>query len=60
MRLAARWCPACRLLEELAARAAVLLERDENFPSPAVISSELDAIAAAITRGNARRHAQKP
>lgn len=46
------------LLEELAARVEVpgaMLERDDHFPPPAVIGSELDAIAAALARGRARR-----
>lgn len=50
--------PVLGLLEELAARAPVpgaMLERDENFPPPAMLGSELDAIAAVLERGNARR-----
>jgi hypothetical protein len=46
------------LLEELCARAAVpgvLLERDDHFPSEVDLAVELDAIAAAVARGTARR-----
>ena len=48
------------LLEELSARVAVpgvLLERDDRFPPDAEIVAELDAIAAAVERGAARREA---
>lgn len=46
------------LLEELCARVAVpgvLLERDDRFPSDAELNAELDAIAAAMHRGQLRR-----
>jgi hypothetical protein len=46
------------LLEELAARTAlpgVLLERDDRFPSAKELLAELEAIAAAVARGDARR-----
>jgi uncharacterized protein (UPF0276 family) len=48
------------LLTELSARVAipgVLLERDDRFPSEAELNAELDAIAAAVARGAARREA---
>ncbi len=48
------------LLEELSARAEVpgtLLERDDRFPDDAELYAELDAIAAAVRRGAARRGA---
>jgi hypothetical protein len=46
------------LLEELCARVAVpgvMLERDDNFPGEVELNAELDAIAAAMFRGAARR-----
>ena len=46
------------LLEEVAARTAVpgvLLERDDLFPSEQELVRELNGIAAAVGRGNARR-----
>jgi uncharacterized protein (UPF0276 family) len=46
------------LLEELAARVrvpGVMLERDDRFPGEAEFNAELDAIAAAVARGDARR-----
>lgn len=46
------------LLAELCARAAVpgvMLERDDRFPPDARLNAELDAIAAAVARGAARR-----
>lgn len=46
------------LLEELCARVevpGVMLERDDQFPSEAELVAELDAIAAAVHRGNLRR-----
>jgi len=46
------------LLTELCSRAAVpgvLLERDDNWPTEEELSAELDAIAAAVRRGDARR-----
>ncbi len=54
------------LLEELCARAAVpgvLLERDGRFPNESEFGSELQAVAAAVRRGNARRaigHVTRP
>jgi uncharacterized protein (UPF0276 family) len=48
------------LLEELCARVPVpglMLERDDHFPSEAELHGELDAIAAAVARGGARREA---
>jgi hypothetical protein len=48
------------LLDELSARADVpgtLLERDDRFPDDAELYAELDAIAAAVRRGAARRGA---
>ena len=50
--------PVLSLLEELCARVAVpgvVLERDDNFPSETDLHAELDAIAAAIQHGAARR-----
>lgn len=52
--------PVLELLEELCARVAVpgvLLERDDHFPSDAELQVELDALAAAVERGTARREA---
>lgn len=46
------------MLEELSARVAipgVMLERDDRFPTDAEFNAELDAIAAAVARGAARR-----
>jgi hypothetical protein len=46
------------LLAELCARAdvpGVMLERDDRFPPGARLNAELDAIAAAVARGVARR-----
>jgi uncharacterized protein (UPF0276 family) len=46
------------LIEELCARTdvpGVMLERDDCFPSDAVLHAELDAIAAAMARGRCRR-----
>jgi uncharacterized protein (UPF0276 family) len=46
------------LLSELSARTplpGVMLERDDNFPSEAELNAELDAIAAAVTRGAQQR-----
>jgi uncharacterized protein (UPF0276 family) len=46
------------LVEDLCARAAVpgvMLERDDRFPSDAELNAELDALAAAMARGAARR-----
>ncbi|SIO13191.1 hypothetical protein SAMN05444166_2621 [Singulisphaera sp. GP187] len=50
--------PVLDLLEALAARTAlpgVLLERDDRFPSDAEVASELNAIQAAVLRGENRR-----
>ncbi len=47
------------LVEALYARMAVpgvMLERDDRFPDDAELGTELDAIAAAIARGNIERH----
>lgn len=49
------------LVEELGARRAppgVLIERDDHFPAPGVLEAELDAVAAALARGAARREAR--
>jgi uncharacterized protein len=46
------------LLAELGARAdvpGIMLERDDRFPPDAELNAELDAIAAAVARGTARR-----
>jgi uncharacterized protein len=51
------------LLEELCARASppgVMLERDDDFPDEAALNRELDAIAAAVARGAARRASNAP
>lgn len=56
------------LLTELCGRVAVpgvMLERDDRFPADAELSAELDAVAAAVARGTARRgsatgHPPKP
>lgn len=51
---------AIALLEELCARVeppGVMLERDDNFPDDAELQTELDAIAAAVSRGRKRRNA---
>jgi uncharacterized protein (UPF0276 family) len=48
------------LLAELCARVevpGVMLERDDHFPPDARLNAELDAIAAAVARGAARRDA---
>jgi uncharacterized protein (UPF0276 family) len=50
------------LLEEVCARAAVpgvMLERDGSFPPEAELNAELDALAAAMKRGTARREASR-
>src|SRR5262249_6440645 len=55
--LRSRWT-VLDLLAELAARAdvrGVILERDSQFPPDAELNAELDAIAAAVARGAARR-----
>lgn len=52
--------PVFDLLEELCARTAVpgvLLERDDEFATEAQFNAELDAIAAAVARGNTLREA---
>ncbi|WP_432028308.1 DUF692 domain-containing protein [Streptomyces sp. 1222.5] len=49
--------PVLDLLTDLASRVAppgVLLERDENFPEPAVLERELTAIRGAVREGRAR------
>jgi uncharacterized protein (UPF0276 family) len=49
--------PVLDLLEELCARAdvpGVMLERDDLFPSEEELNAELDAIKAAMVRGQAR------
>jgi uncharacterized protein (UPF0276 family) len=46
------------LVEDLCSRVAVpgvMLERDDRFPSDAELNEELDAIAGAMARGEARR-----
>jgi uncharacterized protein (UPF0276 family) len=46
------------LVEEICARVSVpgvMLERDDRFPSTPELNAELDAIADAVRRGNARR-----
>jgi uncharacterized protein (UPF0276 family) len=51
------------LLEQLCARTAVpgvMLERDDRFPADAELNAELDAIAAAVARGAARRVPEAP
>ncbi|MCD9873036.1 DUF692 domain-containing protein [Streptomyces guryensis] len=50
--------PVLDILTDLAARVSppgVLLERDENFPEPAVLERELEAIRAAVEKGGAIR-----
>jgi uncharacterized protein (UPF0276 family) len=50
--------PVLDLLEELCARVSVpgvLLERDGRFPADEDLHAELDALAAAVARGDARR-----
>jgi uncharacterized protein len=41
-------------LASLVSPPGVLLERDENFPEPAVLEGELEAIRGAVTKGRAR------
>jgi uncharacterized protein (UPF0276 family) len=46
------------LLDQLCARTdvpGVMLERDDQFPPDAALNAELDAVAAAVARGTARR-----
>lgn len=53
--------PVLELVEELCARTTppgVLLERDDDFPPPAVLTAELNAIEAAVAAG-ATRHANR-
>ncbi|MFF4360549.1 DUF692 domain-containing protein [Streptomyces sp. NPDC001604] len=50
--------PVLDILTDLAARVSppgVLLERDENFPEPAELEGELEAIRAAVAKGRAIR-----
>ncbi|GAA2496178.1 DUF692 domain-containing protein [Streptomyces longisporus] len=50
--------PVLDILTDLAARISppgVLLERDENFPEPAELEGELEAIRAAVAKGRAIR-----
>jgi len=50
--------PVLDILTDLAARVSppgVLLERDENFPEPAVLEGELQAIRGAVEKGRAIR-----
>ncbi|MGW3030700.1 DUF692 domain-containing protein [Streptomyces sp. NPDC001178] len=50
--------PVLDILTDLAARVSppgVLLERDENFPEPAVLEGELEAIRAAVEKGRVIR-----
>ncbi|MFF4252628.1 DUF692 domain-containing protein [Streptomyces sp. NPDC001663] len=50
--------PVLDILTDLASRVAppgVLLERDENFPEPAVLEGELEAIRGAVQMGRAAR-----
>jgi len=50
--------PVLDILTDLAARVSppgVLLERDENFPEPAVLEGELEAIRGAVEKGRAIR-----
>lgn len=52
--------PVLDLLEEVCARTSVpgvMLERDDRFPGEAELNAELDAIAAAVDRGNRKREA---
>ncbi|NTX55458.1 DUF692 domain-containing protein [Myxococcus sp. CA051A] len=49
------------LLEQLSARLGpvpVMLERDDRFPAPAELASELSAMEAALRRGVSRWHAE--
>ncbi|HYT87816.1 MAG TPA: DUF692 domain-containing protein [Gemmataceae bacterium] len=52
--------PVLDLLEEVCSRTAVpgvMLERDDYYPTDDELNAELDAIAAAVARGAARREA---
>lgn len=54
--------PVLDILTDLASRVSppgVLLERDENFPEPAELERELDAIRKAVERGAQERGAQE-
>ncbi|MDX3246695.1 DUF692 domain-containing protein [Streptomyces sp. ME18-1-4] len=54
--------PVLDILTDLASRVSppgVLLERDENFPEPAELERELDAIRKAVERGAQERRAQE-
>ncbi|MFC8985880.1 DUF692 domain-containing protein [Streptomyces sp. NPDC057115] len=52
--------PVLDILADLASRTSppgVLLERDENFPAPSELRTELDAVRRAVATGAARRSA---
>ncbi|WP_405990232.1 DUF692 domain-containing protein [Streptomyces sp. NBC_00986] len=54
--------PVLAILTDLASRVSppgVLLERDDNFPEPAVLERELEAIQGALTKGWARAAASR-
>ncbi|PWI08997.1 endonuclease [Streptomyces sp. NWU339] len=54
--------PVLDILTDLASRVSppgVLLERDENFPEPADLRDELDAIQAAVAKGAAEAGAEE-
>ncbi|WP_033285021.1 DUF692 domain-containing protein [Streptomyces sp. NRRL F-525] len=54
--------PVLAILTDLASRVSppgVLLERDDNFPEPAVLERELEAIQGALTKGWARSAARR-
>jgi hypothetical protein len=54
--------PVLAILTDLASRVSppgVLLERDDNFPEPAVLERELEAIQGALTKGWARSAASR-
>ncbi|MEW1824388.1 DUF692 domain-containing protein [Streptomyces sp. NPDC088196] len=54
--------PVLAILTDLASRVSppgVLLERDDNFPEPAVLERELEAIQGALTKGWARSTARR-
>ncbi|WP_405974504.1 DUF692 domain-containing protein [Streptomyces sp. NBC_00988] len=54
--------PVLAVLTDLASRVSppgVLLERDDNFPEPAVLERELEAIQGALTKGWARSAASR-
>ncbi|MEU2384556.1 DUF692 domain-containing protein [Streptomyces sp. NPDC012461] len=55
--------PVLDILADLASRTSppgVLLERDENFPAPSELRTELDAVREALDKGAARRSAARP